>query len=58
VNPKPPEPWTVARSRWLTLTFTRTQITKIEAGTRPVFDYELVAIAKSLKVPLTLLFTW
>jgi len=48
----------VARSRWLTLTFTRTQITKIEAGTRPVFDYELVAIAKSLKVPLTLLFTW
>ena len=37
--------------------FTRTQIAKIEAGTRPVFDYELTALAKALKVPPSLLLT-
>ena len=39
------------------VTFTRTQIAKIEAGTRPVFDYELTALAKALKVPPSLLLT-
>ena len=33
----------------------RSQVVKIEAGTRPVFDYEAVAIAKALKVPINAL---
>lgn len=35
---------------------TRPQVAKIEAGRRPVFDYEAVALAKALKVPLQALF--
>jgi len=31
---------------------TRTQIAKIEAGTRPVSDYELMALAHALSVDL------
>lgn len=34
----------------------RPQVAKIEAGRRPVFDYEAVALAKSLKVSLPQLF--
>lgn len=34
----------------------RPQIGKIEAGRRPVFDYEAVAFARALKVPLAKLF--
>jgi hypothetical protein len=35
---------------------TRPQLAKIEGGLRPVFDYEAVAFAKALKVPLTQIF--
>ena len=35
---------------------TRSQVAKIEAGRRPVFDYEAVSIAKALKIPLYRLF--
>jgi len=38
------------------VTLTRTQVTKIEAGRRPVFDYEAAAIAKALRVSLPELF--
>lgn len=38
------------------LTLTRTQIAKIENGKRPVFDYELFAIAKALRTPAESLF--
>ena len=38
------------------VTLTRTQIAKIEAGRRPVFDYEAVAFARALKVSLVRLF--
>lgn len=38
------------------LSLTRTQIAKIEAGRRPVFDYEAAAIARVLKTPLARLF--
>lgn len=34
----------------------QSQIAKIESGERPVLDYELVAIAKALKVPIQALF--
>ncbi len=37
------------------VSLSRTQIVKIEAGTRPVFDYEAVALAKALCVPITAL---
>lgn len=37
------------------VTLTRTQIAKIEAGTRPVFDYEALAIAKALRMPIAAL---
>ena len=33
----------------------RTQVAKIEAGTRPVFDYELVALAKALRTSVLVL---
>lgn len=36
---------------------TRPQVAKIEGGRRPVFDYEVVAFAKALKVPIAQLFT-
>lgn len=39
----------------LGVSLSRTQVVKIEAGTRPVFDYEAVAIAKALRVPVTAL---
>lgn len=35
---------------------TRPQIAKIEAGRRPVFDYEAVAFARALKISLPQLF--
>ena len=35
------------------VSLSRTQMAKIEAGTRPVFDYEAVALAKALRVPIT-----
>lgn len=35
---------------------TRTQVAKIEAGKRPVFDYEALAFAYALEVPLNQLF--
>lgn len=38
------------------VTLTRPQIAKIEAGRRPVFDYEAVALAKALRVSLLQLF--
>jgi hypothetical protein len=38
------------------IVLTRPQIGKIEAGTRPVFDYEAVAFSRALKVPLESLF--
>lgn len=38
------------------VTLTRPQVAKIESGRRPVFDYEAVAIAKALRVPLAVLF--
>lgn len=31
---------------------TQAQIAKIESGTRPVKDFELIAIAKALRVPV------
>lgn len=31
---------------------TRTQVAKIESGRRPIFDYELIGIAKALRVPV------
>ena len=34
----------------------QSQIAKIESGERPVLDYELAAIAKALKVPISALF--
>jgi transcriptional regulator with XRE-family HTH domain len=40
------------------LTLTRTQIAKLESGKRPVFDYELFAIAKALKIPVETLFNF
>jgi transcriptional regulator with XRE-family HTH domain len=38
------------------VTLTRTQIAKLESGTRPVFDYEVLAIAKALKIPIERLY--
>lgn len=38
------------------VTLTRPQVAKIEAGRRPVFDYEAVALAKALKATLLQLF--
>lgn len=37
------------------VTLSRTQMAKIEAGIRPVFDYEALALAKAFRVPLTAL---
>ena len=37
------------------ITLSRTQVAKIESGYRPVFDYEVVALAKALKVAVALL---
>jgi transcriptional regulator with XRE-family HTH domain len=34
------------------LDLSRLQITKIETGRRPVFDYELVALARALRIPV------
>jgi transcriptional regulator with XRE-family HTH domain len=42
-------------ARW-GVVLTRPQVAKIEAGRRPVFDYEAVAMAKALKVSLSQLF--
>lgn len=39
----------------LGVTLTRTQVAKLENGRRPIFDYELEAIAQALRVPITTL---
>lgn len=39
------------------VTLTRTQVAKIEAGRRPVFDYEVAAIAKALRIKVDGLLT-
>jgi transcriptional regulator with XRE-family HTH domain len=38
------------------ISINQSQIAKIESGQRPVLDYELVAIAKALNVPIQALF--
>ena len=35
---------------------TRTQVAKIEAGKRPVFDYEVLALSRALKINLNQVF--
>jgi transcriptional regulator with XRE-family HTH domain len=46
----------VARLQLLGLSIDQSAISKIEAGRRPVFDYELAALAKALRVPVTYFF--
>jgi len=46
----------VARLARQGLEVSQSQIAKIESGERPVYDYELAAIAKALRVPIHLLF--
>jgi len=46
----------VARLQLLGVSIDQSGISKIEAGQRPVFDYELAALAKALKVPVTYFF--
>lgn len=46
----------VARLDRLGIELNQSQIAKIERGERPIHDYELVAIAKVLKVPIQDLF--
>jgi len=46
----------VARLQLLGVSIDQSAISKIEAGQRPVFDYELAALAKALKVPVTYFF--
>jgi transcriptional regulator with XRE-family HTH domain len=46
----------VARLQLLGISIDQSAISKIEAGQRPVFDYELAALAKALKVPVTYFF--
>ncbi len=45
----------VARLQVLGLKAEQSTISKIEQGIRPVFDFEVVALAKALKVPVTCL---
>lgn len=46
----------VGRLARLGVQVNQSQIAKIESGHRPVLDYEIVAIAKALKVPVQALF--
>jgi hypothetical protein len=46
----------VGRLARLGVQMNQSQIAKIESGHRPVLDYEIVAIAKALKVPVQALF--
>lgn len=46
----------VARLQTLGLEIDRTAISKIEAGTRPVTDVEIIAICKALGVKVATLF--
>jgi transcriptional regulator with XRE-family HTH domain len=46
----------VARLQLLGVSIDQSAISKIEAGQRPVFDYELAALAKALKVPVAYFF--
>ncbi len=41
----------VARLQFLDLSIDQSGISKIEKGQRPVMDFEVVALAKALKVP-------
>lgn len=43
----------VARLQILGLKVEQSTISKIEQGIRPVFDFEVVVLAKALKVPVT-----
>ena len=43
----------VARLQVLGLKVDQSTISKIEQGVRPVFDFEVVALAKALKVSIT-----
>ena len=42
----------VARLQVLGMTIDQSGVSKIESGQRPVFDTEVVALAKALKVPV------
>jgi hypothetical protein len=55
-SPKISQRGLVQRLARLGVTSNRSQIAKIEAGDRPVLDYELAAIAKALKVSVETLF--
>ena len=46
----------VARLQLLGVSVDQSAISKIEAGQRPVNDFELVALAKALKVPIQYFF--
>jgi transcriptional regulator with XRE-family HTH domain len=46
----------VARLQLLGVSIDQSAISKIEAGQRPGFDYDLAALAKALKVPVTYFF--
>lgn len=46
----------VARLQLLGMKIDQTAISKIESGQRPVFDTEVVYLAKALKVPIAWMF--
>jgi transcriptional regulator with XRE-family HTH domain len=46
----------VARLQLLGVSIDQSAISKIEAGQRPVFDFELAALANALKVPVAYFF--
>ena len=46
----------VARLQSMGVSIEQSAISKIEAGQRPVYDYELPAFAEALKMPLTYFF--
>jgi len=45
-----------ARLQTLGIAIDRTMLSKIESGFRPVYDFELEALARALRIPLTQLF--
>lgn len=46
----------VARLQLLGIAVDQSAISKIEAGQRPVFDFEIAALAKALKLPVAYFF--
>ncbi|MDO8715937.1 MAG: helix-turn-helix transcriptional regulator [Dehalococcoidales bacterium] len=46
----------VARLQLLGISIDQSAISKIEAGQRPVFDFEVAALAKALKLPVAYFF--